>query len=584
MSTKILGTIDGVDETTRSVGIIASTPQPVQGEALVSWDLTRFMKNPVILFAHDLTKIPVGTAYDIVASPEALKMRVRFATESANPEAEKIWNCVKQQIVRGVSVQCELGTARKVAGGVTEYSDNVLVETSFVPVPADEDALVIENEEARKKSVSAAASALAKSKQSRTDAGETVQRLDRSSLGKVKRTQVGGARVPARLSRTGVLEYRNPDGSKRRELRLPAEVFHADSLATLEHAPVIDIKDHTGMVTPETWRKVSLGHVVGVRQDGKYIASDLLVQDQETLDAIDRGDRTEISCGYECRLDMTPGVYEGEPYDCVQRGIRYNHAALCPPNRGRAGPDVGLRFDQQQTGWATAHLDTEETAMTIKIKLDGKDYEVGSEAHLDKLDSMHKADLAVVQGKLDAADKAKDELQGRLDAEKKAAAKAKDDFIEEKKKAADEDAKKDDTKKSSVKSRMRKLVRSLVLRALGDEGDEDDEAKEKKLDGLVDAAFSDDGWKLHMVDAIKKSDPQFNADGKTEGYIEGRFDALDELAAKMNGPDNVVRVVRENAHHLDAADDNDVMAKSRKKRDDNAANAWKPPSTARGEK
>lgn len=168
-------------------------------------------------------------------------------------------------------------------------------------------------------------------------------RLD-GKLERVVRTQLGGVTVPARLSRTGVLKYRNPDGTIRRELRLASEIFKADSLRTLEHAPVIDIVDHTQMVTPSTFRRVNLGHAINIRQDGNYIVGDLIIQDQGTLDAIERGERTEISCGYRCTLDMTPGVYEGEPYDCVQRDIRYNHAALCPPNRGRAGPEVGLRL------------------------------------------------------------------------------------------------------------------------------------------------------------------------------------------------------------------------------------------------
>lgn len=177
-----------------------------------------------------------------------------------------------------------------------------------------------------------------------------VIRFDRGGrLDRAKRTSIGGAYIPARLSRTGVLAYSTPTGV-RRELRHPDEVFNADSLASLDSVPVIDIGDHTSLVSPDEYRRAAVGHVKTAHRDGSFIASELVVQDSATLDAIDAGERTEISCGYVCKLDMTPGVYEGEAYDCVQREIRYNHVALCPPNRGRAGAEVGLRLDARHGG------------------------------------------------------------------------------------------------------------------------------------------------------------------------------------------------------------------------------------------
>lgn len=164
-------------------------------------------------------------------------------------------------------------------------------------------------------------------------------------LQKAKRTSIGGAYIPARISRTGVLTYRLPDGHSRRELRHPDEVFDAASLATLDAVPVIDIEHHNALLSPEDYRRATVGHVKSFSRDGTFVASELVVQDGDTLEAIDAGERTEVSCGYSCKLDMTAGVFEGEAYDCIQREIRYNHVALCPPNRGRAGPDVALRLD-----------------------------------------------------------------------------------------------------------------------------------------------------------------------------------------------------------------------------------------------
>lgn len=54
---------------------------------------------------------------------------------------------------------------------------------------------------------------------------------------------------------------------------------------------------------------------------------------------IDNGKR-ELSAGYRCVYDFTPGVYQGIKYDAVQRQHRGNHLALV--DRGRMGPDVAV--------------------------------------------------------------------------------------------------------------------------------------------------------------------------------------------------------------------------------------------------
>lgn len=152
--------------------------------------------------------------------------------------------------------------------------------------------------------------------------------------------------MDAGLTRVGILEYRNPDGSIRREFRPPEEVFHPESLASLAGAPVLD--GHSTWVTPETFSTHSRGHVVEgtPRQDGELVAADLVVQDAGTLKRVERRDLSEISCGYTCGvIDPTPGEWNGKRYDCVQRAIRYNHVALLPAGTGRAGRECALRLD-----------------------------------------------------------------------------------------------------------------------------------------------------------------------------------------------------------------------------------------------
>lgn len=51
----------------------------------------------------------------------------------------------------------------------------------------------------------------------------------------------------------------------------------------------------------------------------------------------------ELSLGYSLDLDETPGVWNGQPYDAIQRNIRINHLALV--EKARAGEQARLNID-----------------------------------------------------------------------------------------------------------------------------------------------------------------------------------------------------------------------------------------------
>jgi 8-oxo-dGTP pyrophosphatase MutT (NUDIX family) len=75
-----------------------------------------------------------------------------------------------------------------------------------------------------------------------------------------------------------------------------------------------------------------------------YLYNSLSVWDREGIDGIEDESRKELSCAYRYKADMTPGTYEGEPYDGVMRDIDFNHVALVPA--GRAGADVVVGDEQ----------------------------------------------------------------------------------------------------------------------------------------------------------------------------------------------------------------------------------------------
>jgi hypothetical protein len=81
------------------------------------------------------------------------------------------------------------------------------------------------------------------------------------------------------------------------------------------------------------------------------VTGQIAVMSRDAQEAVRRGDASEISAGYKCRIEETPGVWfnpatgQSERYDAVQRDIKVNHIALT--RMGRAGPSVKVlgRFD-----------------------------------------------------------------------------------------------------------------------------------------------------------------------------------------------------------------------------------------------
>jgi uncharacterized protein len=573
-------TLEGIDEGQRRVHVVASTSEPVKGfddkgnarlESLRGWKLDRFVANPVILWSHKADEYPIGKGVDINQTADGgleLWIQFPFANER-NARAEEVWDLVRTKQVRGISVGFDYGTQSQ-EGDVAVFTDNELSEVSVVTVPADAGALASQGptvatepdpaaqEEARRKKASEAGRALSMHRYGRSDADELVQRFDvMGRAGKVRRTQVGGVRVDARLTRIGVLPYTLADGTVRRELRHPDEVFNSDSLATLQSAPVTDLAHHRSLIGPHNWKEANLGHTENVRSDARYVEGELVINDAATATDVENGKLADISCGYECKLDFTPGVFEGERYDAIQRAIRYNHVAVLPKGRGRAGTDVGVRLDSHDAFC----VDNEETIIMKTIRLDGKDFEVGSDAHLAKIEELHKAELARVRS--DAADetakvtKAKDELQANFDAAAKAKKKLEEELEEEK----------GEKGKARVRARLRLLQRAAKF--LTDDEEEEDDKDKDKFDGLSDREVM---VKVINADANWKEE---KFDGKSDDYVQALFDSVTKNFVRADGIDSVV-VAHKKVSRADAGDDDPVSKAEAEMKKNNADQFNKP--------
>lgn len=329
-------------------------------------------------------------------------------------------------------------------------------------------------------------------------------RFDRGSLsGKATKTEEGYIKGNAVLTRTGVFLYRNSDGSIRRELRHPDDVFAADSLETLKMLPITNGHPEEKLVNSENADRLSIGSTgESVQIDGAHLLNSLVITHKDGIEATELG-RKELSLGYNLDLEQVEGEYNGERYDHRQRNIRYNHLAIV--DRARAGSAAALHLDAGDALQIDAGEQPPETKKEYRkmktVTLDGIDYEAAPEVAnaLDKANSRAdaaEAKLAETEKALETANADKSTLEAERDTFKEKA-EAKNDAEEI---------------QAAVKSRI--ALERVATKALDQE-----EAK--------DIANLDDGEIKLKVIAAKF--PEANLDGKDEAYIQARFDIACEM-------------------------------------------------------
>uniref|UniRef100_A0A6H1ZNA6 DUF2213 domain-containing protein n=1 Tax=viral metagenome TaxID=1070528 RepID=A0A6H1ZNA6_9ZZZZ len=204
----------------------------------------------------------------------------------------------------------------------------------------------------------------------RKDSAEPVQRYDVAPLLRSYRTPEGYLLAEGYAGRAGVLAYKRADGGVRYELIPPDELFRPDSLATLGRKPVTlqhPLRDGKPVqVDASNVGEFGVGDVDGelFEDAGGFVRVKVAVRRKDAVDAIESGIARGLSQGYTCDLDETPGTWEGQAYDAIQRNRRYNHLALC--GMGRAGADARLRIDDQE------------------VTIDGPEWPINEERKMDK--------------------------------------------------------------------------------------------------------------------------------------------------------------------------------------------------------
>ena len=167
-----------------------------------------------------------------------------------------------------------------------------------------------------------------------------VIRLDSIKLDDTYYTGEGYFRDRPIVTSCGIFEYHLADGSVRRELRLPEHVFDPQSLASYKSKPII-ITHEAGTIDKNNVEREIIGTILSEGyKDGDDVRVEIVIHD---TDAMKRCGLRELSLGYELDLDETPGTWNGEPYDAIQKNIRVNHLALV--DKARAGDQARLNTD-----------------------------------------------------------------------------------------------------------------------------------------------------------------------------------------------------------------------------------------------
>lgn len=167
-------------------------------------------------------------------------------------------------------------------------------------------------------------------------------RLDSISLNQTYYTDEGYLVDCPIVSTCGIFEYKNEDGSIRRELRLPENVFDKNSLKSYKGKPIIITHDAV-IMSKNNVRQEQIGTIMseGYR-DGDSVRCEIIIHD---TNALKKCGLKELSLGYRVDRDETPGVWQGEKYDCIQKNIKINHLALV--GEARAGDTARLNIDSK---------------------------------------------------------------------------------------------------------------------------------------------------------------------------------------------------------------------------------------------
>ena len=363
-----------------------------------------------------------------------------------------------------------------------------------------------------------------------------VARYDRGEVkGDAIVSPEGYIKANAIVTRSGIFLYQNPDGTIRKELRHPDDVWNVDSIASMELIPITNGHPQERMVTPENFKKLAIGYTgETIKKDGNFVMANLVITDQEGIDSVIKNGRKELSLGYLVDLDETSGEYEGEKYDAIQKNIRYNHLAIV--DKARAGAEARIALDRAD---AMEYINEGKTMSKRKIKIDNEEQMV-DESVADYVDRLEK-DLRNLEDEKVRVESEIMDIRDKLEKTSVERDSFKDQVSEMEKESNNN---MDEAKfKSAVNERV--LLINLAKEYLG-------AGLSSKLDSLSNLEI-----KKEVIRAAKKS---INIDGKSQIYLDCMFDMI--IDQKREKKVNIDNVSYDESKRNDSNDGKSVLSKA----------------------
>ncbi len=146
------GLVRKVDEAAMRVTSVISTGDVARDGAIIDpagWDFTNYDKNPVVLWGHNDTVLPIARTVERHAGMDGLIATAEFDRE--DPEAVRLFGKVQRGFVNTASVRWlpkktevkRLADADGRERDVLIFREQELLEWSFVTIPADVGAVVM---------------------------------------------------------------------------------------------------------------------------------------------------------------------------------------------------------------------------------------------------------------------------------------------------------------------------------------------------------------------------------------------------------------------------------------------------------
>ena len=294
------------------------------------------------------------------------------------------------------------------------------------------------------------------------------------------------------VGRTGIQMYKNADGTIRRELRPPEEVFKADSLTSFVGKPITD-GHPTEMVNAKNAKSLLVGaiHTEG-KQDGDNVVAGITIHDADMIDKIMKGGKRELSLGYKVDIEEIAGEWNGQQYDAIQRNIRINHLAIVP--RGRAG-NARLNLDRLDAESVITGENMPENLSRVRLDT-GLEYQ--AEAEVVQAFEKMRADKVEADAHIDELQKQLDSVAAERDTLKSQVASA------------------DKVRADALEAARAEIKVRAIL--------------EKSAEAFkIDCADKSDREIKEAVIKSKRADADMS--GKSDDYINAAFDLTVELKA-----------------------------------------------------